>query len=60
MTIAAQIAELARNIADCIELIELACFNFSLTEDEVKDEVAYYEQQIATYRNRKAALEVWA
>jgi len=60
MTIANQIATLSSHIAECLELIEAAYLNFSLTEDQVMDEVAYYKQQLATYQDRKAALEVWA
>lgn len=60
MNIADQIAALACHIAECVELIEAAYLNLSMTEDQVIEEVAYYEQQLATYRGRKAALEVWA
>ena len=60
MTIAAQIATVACHIAECLELIEAAYLNFNMTEEEVMEEVAYYQQQLATYRDRKAALEVWA
>ena len=60
MTLAAQIANLADHIAECLELIEAAQLNFNMTEDQVIDEVAYYQQQIAILRDRKAAMEVWA
>ena len=60
MTIADQIANLASHIAECLELIEAAYLNFNMTEDEVMEEVAYYQQQLATLRDRKAAMEVWA
>ena len=60
MTIAAQIKNMASNIAECVEMIELAYLNFNMTEQQVMEEVAYYQQQLATYLDRKAALEVWA
>jgi len=60
MTIAAQIATLASHIADCLELIEATYLDFSMTEDQVVEQVAYYQQQLTTYQDRKAALEVWA
>jgi hypothetical protein len=60
MTIAAQIAALTSHIAECLEMIEASYLNFNLSESEVVEEVAYYQQQLATYRDRKAALEVWA
>ena len=60
MTLAAQIANLAIDIAECLELMEAAYLNFNLTESEVMEEVAYYQQQLATLRDRKAAMEMWA
>jgi hypothetical protein len=60
LTIVAQIEIIASHIAECVEMIALAYLNFNMTEDEVMEEVAYYQQQLATYCDRKAALEVWA
>ena len=60
LTIVAQIEIIASHIAECVEMIELAYLNFNMTEDEVMEEVAYYQHQLATYCDRKAALEVWA
>ena len=59
MTLAQQIQILASDIAECLELIEAAYLNFDLSESEVLEEVAYYEEHLARYRDRKAALEVW-
>jgi hypothetical protein len=59
MTLANQIANLACNIAECLELIEAAYLNFALTEGEVLEEVAYYTEQLARYRDQKAAMELW-
>jgi len=60
MTIAAQIAALACDINECLGLVEATYLNFSMTEDEVMEEVAYYQQVLVAYRDRKAALQVWA
>ena len=60
MTLATQIAILASHIAECLELIEAAYLNFALSESEVLEEVAYYSEQLARYRDQKAAMEVWA
>ena len=60
MTLATQIANLACNIAECLELIEATYLNFNLSESEVLEEVAYYSEQLARYRDQKAAMEIWA
>lgn len=60
MTLAAQIANLATDIAECLELMEAAYLNFNLTEEEVMEEVGYYQQQLAILRDRKSAMAVWA
>ena len=58
MTLADKIARLAADIAELVELIELTYLNFNLSESEVLEEVAYYQEQLARCTEYKAALEV--
>lgn len=60
MTIAEKIEILKGWINGCIELRDLACMNFDMTEEQVIEEVNYYEACIAQYAEQKAGLEVWA
>ncbi len=60
MTIKDKIEILKVEIAECIALRDCACMNFGLTEEEVIEEVNYYETMIAKYAGEKTGLEVWA
>jgi len=60
MTLATQIEEMKLSIEECIDLRDAAYLNFDLTEEEVMEEVAYYEATIADCRERIRGLEVWA
>ena len=60
MTIANKIENLKVAIKECIELRDCASMNFDLTEEQVIEEVNYYETMIAKYSDEKTGLEVWA
>ena len=59
MTFAAEIASLELSIQECIEDRDATYLNFDLTEAEVMEDVAYYDNFIEQARERIRALRLW-